>query len=102
MNGDSTMVFTNATGNDSSLVHVHNTRGPKVVIQITGTMDGATVTPWFTLDPELPMIELNGISYTTATAYELSATRNARYQLRITGAGASTDITAAIASVEGY
>ena len=96
-----TRVFTSATTNSTSLVHTHNTNGEFVLIQISGTMGGATVTPWATIDEALPRVALEGISYTTATIYKLRITRNGNLDLRITGASGTTNISASIVSQEG-
>lgn len=95
-------VFTNATADTTSLQYRHNTRGPECLIMIEGTMGGAKVTPWMTIDEDLPKVALNGISYTTATIYKLTVTRNALIELRITDSTGTTDINATIAPVEGY
>lgn len=96
-----TRVFENATTNSTSSVHVHNTNGEYVLIQISGTMGGCTVTPWVTIDEKLPRVALEGINYTTATVYKLRMTRNGNLDLRITNASGTTDISASIVSQEG-
>ena len=97
-----TRVFEAATTtNATSLVHLHNTNGGYVLIQINGTMGGCTVTPWVSIDEALERVALEGINYTTATVYKLRLTRNATIDLRITNASGTTSIKASILSVEG-
>jgi len=93
-------VFTAATTNTSSLEKLHDTNGSHIIVQITGTMDGATVTPWIRINSDVDWVALPGISYTTTGAWSLQSPTNARWQLRITAAGAGTSLTAAIASME--
>lgn len=61
-------VFTAATTNSSSLEKLHDTNGSHIIVQITGTPDGATVAPWMRINDDVDWVALPGISYTTAGA----------------------------------
>jgi len=92
----SLVVFDNATTNSTSKsFKAADEEGDYAFyIQINGTFDGAIVTPWMTLNLDaVEKIAIPGVSYNTEYVGRLDAPKNATIDFRITGAGASTDLT---------
>lgn len=90
-------VFTNQTGNATSLVHTHDTGHEWCYVHISGTMDGVTVTPYVTIGT-LPAVALDSISWTVVDVNRISLGKGDKIDVRTTGAGGSTDISVEIKS----
>lgn len=89
-------------GNDTSLTHQHKSLHQYVFVQVYGTWDGATVTPYVDLTTAQGTvtneIALPGISWTADTAQKVDMPHGGSIRLKITGSGASTELKASIVS----
>lgn len=96
-----TQTLVNATTDSTGTQHTHDTPHERCFVGFDGNsvFDGATVTPWVSIDGILAPAALVGVTFTAVDGGNfILLPTNAKVDLRITGAGASTDITASLVS----
>ena len=94
-----TRVMEEVSTNTTSEVHIHHTHHEFVWVQITGTMDTATVTPYVSITGDrADMVALDGVAWTATDVNRVSLGINHLIEVRTTSVGGSSSITVDINS----